>query len=77
MAEMDCGEFVEAVTDHLESNLDEANERRFADHLRSCDGCDRYIGQMRDTILALRQQPRASLSGDARKSLLASFRSSR
>ncbi|MFD0364416.1 zf-HC2 domain-containing protein [Nocardia sp. GCM10030253] len=75
MAEMNCDEFVEVVTAYMEGSLDESNERRFIDHLGSCDGCDSYLDQIRDTIRALREQPRAALTRESRDALLAAFRS--
>jgi anti-sigma factor RsiW len=78
MTGMDCNQFVELVTAYLEGQLDPGTERRFVDHLAECDGCDRYLAQIRVTMDALGELPPASLSdslsGDARERLLTAFR---
>lgn len=71
---MNCDEFVELVTAYLEGTLDEATERRFAGHLAECDGCDRYLDQIRDTVGTLATLPDRSLPAHARDRLLAAFR---
>jgi anti-sigma factor RsiW len=47
-----CRELVELVTDYLEDALDAADRARFETHLRGCEGCGAYLGQMRTTIWA-------------------------
>ena len=71
---MNCDEFVELVTAYLEGALDPATERRFAEHLAECDGCDRYLEQIRTTIDALGHLPAQRLEPDARDRLLSAFR---
>jgi anti-sigma factor RsiW len=71
---LNCDEFVELVTAYLEGALDADTERRFVEHLAECDGCDRYLSQMRATRDALGELPADSLSGQARERLLAAFR---
>jgi anti-sigma factor RsiW len=72
--DLNCNEFVELVTAFLDGALDPATERRFVDHLSLCDGCDRYLDQMRQTIHTVGDLPPASLPGDARDALLRAFR---
>jgi anti-sigma factor RsiW len=73
---MTCAEFVELVTAYLEGALDRDTEQRFVEHVAICDGCDRYLRQMRETVAQLGLLPtEESLSGDARDRLLAAFRS--
>lgn len=74
---LNCDEFVELVTAYLEGTLDPATERRFVGHLAECDGCDRYLSQMRATMDALGELPPESLSDDARDRLLSAFRERR
>ncbi len=74
MTGLDCDEFVELVTAYLEGALDPATEGRFLDHLGECDGCDRYLDQMRRTINDLGRLPAESLSVGARDRLLTAFR---
>jgi anti-sigma factor RsiW len=71
---MTCDEFVELVTAYLEGTLDQATEQRFVEHMAECDGCDRYLDQIRTTIEALGHLPKQSLAPDARDRLLAAFR---
>ena len=71
---MNCDEFVELVTAYLDGALDEATERRFTGHLAECDGCDRYLDQIRRTVHSLATLPSQSLPGQARDRLLAAFR---
>jgi len=71
---LNCDEFVELVTAYLEGALDAETERRFVEHLAECDGCDRYLSQLRTTRDALGELPADSLSGQARDRLLAAFR---
>ena len=73
---MTCAEFVELVTAYLEGALDRDTEQRFIEHVAICDGCDRYLQQMRETVTQLGTLPTEdSLSGEARDRLLAAFRS--
>jgi anti-sigma factor RsiW len=74
MPGMDCNEFVELVTAYLEGQLDPDTQRRFVDHLAECDGCDRYLDQIRRTIGSLGHLPADDLDGQARDRLLAAFR---
>jgi len=71
---MNCDEFVELVTAYLEGTLDRATEQRFVDHLAECDGCDRYLEQIRTTIDALGHLPAQRLAPEARDRLLSAFR---
>ena len=48
--ELSCREFVELVTDYDEGALDDDDRRRFEAHFAECNGCDRYLNQMRTTI---------------------------
>ena len=71
---MNCNEFVELVTAHLEGTLDDATERRVVEHLAECDGCARYLDQIRHTVHKLADLPAESISGQARDRLLDAFR---
>lgn len=77
MSDLDCREFVELVTSYLEGDLDAPAEQDFIDHLALCDGCERYLDQMRRTTQALTDLPADTLPGDARSALLNAFRSRR
>lgn len=75
MNDLDCQEFVEQVTVFLEGALDTEAERRFVDHLALCDGCDRYLDQIRQTVQALGDLPAEGISTQTRSALLEAFRS--
>jgi anti-sigma factor RsiW len=69
-----CAEFVELVTVYLEGALEPATERRFVKHLAACDGCDRYLEQIRRTVAELGHLPKDSLAPESRDRLLDAFR---
>lgn len=71
---MNCEQFVEQVTAFLDGAMDPASERRFVDHLAECDGCGRYLDQVRATVRTLGDLPPENLPPEARESLLAAFR---
>lgn len=75
MSDLHCNEFVELVTDYLDGALDDDETAKIVEHLRLCDGCDRYLAQFRDTIRILGGQRSAGLADEARQQLLAAFRS--
>jgi hypothetical protein len=62
------------VSDHLERALTDDEAEPLAQHLNSCEGCTRYVDQMRSTNEALgriRGEPVPALT---RERLLAKFR---
>jgi anti-sigma factor RsiW len=77
MSDLDCREFVERVTSYLEGALAPEDERAFIDHLALCDGCERYLDQIRRTTQTLTDLPAEDLPGDARSALLNAFRDRR
>ena len=77
MSDIDCREFVEQVTSYLEGALEPSSEQDFIDHLALCDGCERYLDQMRQTVQSLDDLPADSISTDVRSALLDAFRSRR
>jgi len=77
MSDLECREFVERVTAFLEGTLSPEAEQDFVDHLALCDGCERYLDQIRQTSQALNDLPGEALPGDTRSALLNAFRSGR
>jgi anti-sigma factor RsiW len=71
---VDCNDFVELVTAYLEGTLDPDTEQRFVAHLAECDGCDRYLDQIRTTKRALGRLPAETLTEPTRARLLSVFR---
>jgi anti-sigma factor RsiW len=75
VADLNCNELVELVTDYLDGALDEETAHRVADHLAGCDGCTTYVEQIRQTVTALGSSPpEVELTDEARDALLAAFR---
>ena len=72
--EMACQELVEVVTDYLEGALSERERLRFERHLHDCDGCRKYLEQMRRTIQLTGRLTPASLSPTMRDRLPRAFR---
>ena len=72
--ELSCRELVELVTDYLEGKLSRRDRRRFERHLAACDGCTRYVDQMRETIRVLGRLEERDLTSKARAELLDAFR---
>ena len=75
MNDLDCRQFVEQVTAFLEGDLGPDAEQRFVDHVGLCDGCDRYLDQVRQTVQALGDLPAEGISPETRTALLDAFRS--
>jgi predicted anti-sigma-YlaC factor YlaD len=72
--ELTCREVVELVNDYLEGALTRAELARFEQHLSSCDGCDRYVNQMRLTIETVQRLRWADVPARTRAELLDEFR---
>ncbi len=72
--ELNCQELVELVTDYLEDALLPAECARFEAHLIGCDGCARYLEQMRMTIAAVGHLTEETIEPEARADLLQLFR---
>ena len=74
MSDLRCDEFVELVTMYLEGTLSAEDRRRVEDHLPNCEGCARYLDQIRQSIGTLGALPAEALPESARAALLAAFR---
>ena len=70
-----CHEVVELVTEYLEGALPDETRRRVEDHLALCDGCTRYLEQMRETIRLTGMLTEEQISEDQKGALLDAFRS--
>jgi len=68
-----CQQFVELVTDYLEGALSATDQERFEHHLAACDSCPVYLEQIQQTIRTAGALTEASLSPDARETLLRAF----
>ena len=72
--ELTCQDLVEIVSDYLEGALPDADRERFDAHLETCEGCRRYLDQMRTTIRVVGRLPEESVDPDAMRALRAAFR---
>jgi predicted anti-sigma-YlaC factor YlaD len=72
--ELTCRELVEIVSDYLEGALPEADRARFDAHLETCEGCRRYLDQMRTTIRVVGTLSEDDLDPGSRGQLLHLFR---
>lgn len=72
--ELACNEVVELVTAYLDDALPAEDRERFEEHLVFCDGCDRYLEQMRSTISATRNVRVGELPPELEERLLEAFR---
>jgi predicted anti-sigma-YlaC factor YlaD len=72
--QLSCQELVELVTDYLEGALSEEERVRFDEHIGRCDGCQRYLEQMRQTITLTGSLSPAALTPEAERDLLEAFR---
>jgi len=72
--DLTCQELVEIVNDYLEGALPEGDRDRFGAHLQTCEGCRRYLDQMRTTIRVVGTLTEDDLAPDARDQLLRLFR---
>ena len=71
---LNCQELVELITDYLEGALPPAECARFEAHLLKCDGCARYLEQMRLTITVVGRLTEETIGPAARTELLRLFR---
>jgi anti-sigma factor RsiW len=72
--DLNCDEFVELVTAYIDNALDNHVRRRVEEHLATCTGCERYLKQIRRTVIELGRLPADQLSDRARDEMLAAFR---
>lgn len=75
MKALTCKELVELVTDYLEEMLTPEERARFETHVMGCEGCSRYVEQMRQTIQLTGMLTEDDVTDPARQKLLETFRS--
>jgi len=71
---LSCREIVELVTDYLEGDLDADSTTALEAHLDLCPGCERYVEQIRETVITVGEVRSDDLSAEAQAGLLAAFR---
>ena len=72
--ELTCRELVELITNYLDGALSHGELARFEAHLATCDGCETYLDQIRQTSGALRGLTNGDMDPEARDALLRAFR---
>jgi anti-sigma factor RsiW len=72
--ELTCQELVEIVSDYLKGALPPDERERFEAHLEICEGCRRYLDQMRTTILVMGRLNEKDLDPSAKDRLVQLFR---
>jgi hypothetical protein len=73
-AELACRGIVELVTAYLDDALEPAGRERFEEHVAFCEGCNRYLEQMRLTIEATGHLGVERLPAELEERLLEAFR---
>jgi len=77
IADIDCIELVELVTEYLDGALPDTERLRFQHHVDACPGCAEILEHFRAVIRAtgaLRPDDAAGLPSDARARMLTVFR---
>jgi predicted anti-sigma-YlaC factor YlaD len=69
-----CKELVELVTEYLEDALPPTAKAEVEAHLRGCEGCRRYLDQMRTTIAMTGRLTEQDVPPEAEQKLLDVFR---
>ncbi|MEP6910257.1 MAG: zf-HC2 domain-containing protein [Actinomycetota bacterium] len=74
ISEISCQELVELVTEYLEDALASGDRVRFEAHIAGCDGCRRYLEQIKVTVALTGRLTLEQLDPEAEKALLDAFR---
>ena len=72
--ELNCRGLVEVVTDYLEGELTPAESLVIDRHLDTCEGCRRYLRQMRITIATVGRFREDDVPAEMRQRLMVAFR---
>jgi anti-sigma factor (TIGR02949 family) len=54
VAGMSCGQVLDRLSDYLDGELAPEDRGRLESHLRGCEGCARFGGELRATVRALK-----------------------
>lgn len=54
IAGLSCGQVLDRLSDYLDGDLSAPESARLEEHLRGCDGCARFGGELRDVVGSLR-----------------------
>jgi anti-sigma factor RsiW len=72
--EITCQQVVKIINDYLDGALSESERERFEAHLQDCEGCRRYLHQMRTTVRIAGTLTEESIDPAAKDELLHLFR---
>jgi predicted anti-sigma-YlaC factor YlaD len=72
--ELNCRGLVEVVTDYLEDVMAPSEAEVIEQHLESCEGCRRYLAQMRITVQTVGKLRDEDVPVEVRERLLSAFR---
>ena len=56
IAGLSCGDVLARLSEYLDGELSQTDRARLETHLRGCDGCARFGGELRATVHALRER---------------------
>jgi anti-sigma factor RsiW len=71
---LSCQEVVELVTDYLDEALPADEAALVEQHLNFCEGCVRYVEQIRATAAAVGEVREEDIAPEAKDRLMAAFR---
>jgi anti-sigma factor RsiW len=74
---MNCYEAIDLMGDELDGRLPPEFRSEFAEHIEMCPACGTYLDQLRFTLRALENMPRASVTPRQRSELIAAFQRER
>jgi len=69
-----CQEVVRLATEYLEGTMGPDEATAFEVHLNFCDGCFRFVDQLRETAATAGALPREQIPDELRARLLVAFR---
>ena len=69
-----CRDVVEVLSDYLDGALDDDTKRVVETHLASCEGCDRALAQLRETVRVTGMLSEEQLTEEQKTTLLEAFR---
>jgi anti-sigma factor RsiW len=55
IAGLSCGQVLDRLSDYLDGDLPAQESARLEEHLRGCDGCARFGGELKGVVEALRR----------------------
>jgi hypothetical protein len=70
---LSCQQIVDQTSDFIERRLRLRSRLAFLMHIAMCRGCRTYVGQVRLTLLSLRNLPRKAPPEGVRESLVSRF----